>query len=263
MKGPVRDPATYAFNAAARTITFTAPIPAFQGYILGITNVTRGVFVYLPIDPELVGTYNAGTGVLTLAFDTTGQANGDTLQVFCDDTTSSASSALQTVGNASLASIDADLGSPTDAPAATPTATAGIGGLIRLGLQNAATALTNWTTLLGRTPTLVGGRVPVDGSAVTQPVSVSVRNPVTTSIASSVNSTTILASNANRRGLFIYNDSTAVLRVSFSTPATSGNSFVGIPARSFLILDPLLISTATLYGIWETANGTAQITEWS
>jgi hypothetical protein len=60
-----------------------------------------------------------------------------------------------------LQAINADLGAPTDAPADSPTATAGIGPLLRLGLQGLATALTNWTTLLGRIPELNNGAVPV------------------------------------------------------------------------------------------------------
>ena len=72
-----------------------------------------------------------------------------------------ASAANQTLQLTELQAINADLGGTDDAPAASPTATAGIGALLRLGLQNAATALTNWTTLLGRIPALVNGAVPV------------------------------------------------------------------------------------------------------
>jgi hypothetical protein len=53
-----------------------------------------------------------------------------------------------------------------------------------------------------------------------------------------------------------------MLRVSFSTPATSANAFVGIAAGGFLLLDPQLIGTGPIYGIWSSANGTAQVTEW-
>lgn len=38
-------------------------------------------------------------------------------------------------------------------------------------IQAAKRALLNWSTLLGRIPALVSGRIPVDGSGVTQPVS--------------------------------------------------------------------------------------------
>ncbi len=75
-----------------------------------------------------------------------------------------ASSAAQTTGNASLANIDIDLGAQADAAATSDTGTFSVLAFIKRGLQN-------WTTLLARIPALVSGRVPVDGSGVTQPVS--------------------------------------------------------------------------------------------
>jgi hypothetical protein len=86
--------------------------------------------------------------------------------------------------------------------------------------------------------------------------------PTTTSVASSDTSVTILALNANRRGVSIANDSTATLRLSFSTPATSVNAFIVLPPGSFILLDQQLIVGNAIYGIWSTANGTAQVTEY-
>lgn len=65
-----------------------------------------------------------------------------------------ATSALQTAGNASLTSLDADLGAQADAAATTDTGTFSVVALVKRGLQN-------WTTLLARIPALSGGRVPV------------------------------------------------------------------------------------------------------
>lgn len=56
------------------------------------------------------------------------------------------------------------IGAPADASATSDTGSFSLLALVKRGL-------TNWTTLLGRIPALVSGRVPVDGSAVTQPVS--------------------------------------------------------------------------------------------
>jgi hypothetical protein len=94
------------------------------------------------------------------------------------------------------------------------------------------------------------------------PTSVAVRTPTTTSVASSATSVTILASNANRRGISIANDSTSILRLSYATPATSANAFIVMQPGSFLWLDQQLMITGTIYGIWATANGTAQVTEY-
>lgn len=56
------------------------------------------------------------------------------------------------------------LGTPADSPATTDTGTFSIIAFIKRGMQN-------WTTLLAKIPALVSGRIPVDGSGVTQPVS--------------------------------------------------------------------------------------------
>jgi hypothetical protein len=94
------------------------------------------------------------------------------------------------------------------------------------------------------------------------PTSVGARTPTTTSVASSATSTTILAANQSRRGVSVSNDSTQVLRLSFSTPATTANAFIVMAPNSFLLLDQQLIVTNAIYGIWASANGTAQITEY-
>lgn len=60
--------------------------------------------------------------------------------------------------------IDVDLGAASDAAAASDTGASSIVSLLKRGLQR-------WTTLLERIPALVSGRIPVDGSGVTQPVS--------------------------------------------------------------------------------------------
>ena len=87
------------------------------------------------------------------------------------------------------------------------------------------------------------------------------RTPTTTSVSSTISSTLLLAANTNRRGLSIANDSTATLRLSFSNPATTANAFLVMAPNSFLMLDQQLIITNGIYGLWTSANGTAQITE--
>jgi hypothetical protein len=74
-----------------------------------------------------------------------------------------ATAANQVIGNTSLSNIDTDLGAQADAAATTDTGTFSIIAFIKRGMQN-------WTSLLARIPALVSGRVPVDGSGVTQPV---------------------------------------------------------------------------------------------
>lgn len=112
--------------------------------------------------------------------------------------------------------------------------------------------------------------VPVNGpltdtqlraTAVPVVASVAVRSPTTTSIASANTSVLVLAQNANRKGLMINNQSTSKLYLSFSNPASAGNSFIQMDPSSFLLLDHQMIFTSAIYGVWTSANGTAQITE--
>lgn len=100
------------------------------------------------------------------------------------------------------------------------------------------------------------------GGGDTTQRSVAPRIPTTTSVASSASSGTILAANLNRKGVSLSNVSTAKLYLSFTSPATTTNCFIEIPAGAFLLLDQNLIVTNAIYGIWASANGTAQVTEY-
>ena len=98
-------------------------------------------------------------------------------------------------------------------------------------------------------------------SAVPVVSSVATRTPTTTSITSVTSSTTVLAANANRRGLMISNQSTSKLYLSFTTPAMQANSFIEVAPSVFVLLDQQLIFTSAIYGIWTNAQGTCQVTE--
>ncbi len=102
------------------------------------------------------------------------------------------------------------------------------------------------------------------GGLSTPPINtgVAIRTPTTTSVSSSASSVTILASNSNRKGFSISNISTSKLYLSFTSPATTTNCFIEVPAGAFLLLDQQLIVTNAIYGIWSSANGTAQVTEY-
>lgn len=110
--------------------------------------------------------------------------------------------------------------------------------------------------------TVSSNRLKVDGSEVTQPTSVAVRTPTTTSVASSATSVTILAANSNRRGFSISNISAEKLYLSFTAPASTANCFIEVPPGAFLLLDQQLMVTNAIYGLWAAANGAAQVTEY-
>jgi hypothetical protein len=180
----VLSPANAAFSASAGTITFTTEVPISLSHVLKVANQTRGEILFDPSGasgPGYMQNASYAAGVLTLGVPTHDHANSDELFIEYDDGEAGgggggggggghATAANQTLQLTELQAINADLGAPTDAPAASPTATAGIGGLIRLGLEGLATALTNWTTLLARIPALQSGNVPVVTTAsVTDP----------------------------------------------------------------------------------------------
>lgn len=81
--------------------------------------------------------------------------------------------ATQVLVKTAVQAIDADVGAKADAVATTDTGTFSLIALVKRALQN-------WTTLLARIPALVSGRMPVDGSGVTQPVSGNVTPVLTT-----------------------------------------------------------------------------------
>lgn len=102
----------------------------------------------------------------------------------------------------------------------------------------------------------------INGHPIKSESTPSVCTPTTTSISSSTTSVLILNSNLNRKGFSISNISTSKLYLSFSNPATVLNCFIEIPAGAFLLLDQQLIVTSAIYGIWTSANGTGQVTEY-
>lgn len=119
-------------------------------------------------------------------------------------------------------------------------------------------------TQLRATPVPVSGGLTdtqLRASAVPVIGSVAVRTPTTTSVTGTASSTTILASNANRKGFSVSNISTSKLYLSFSNPATVANCFIEMQPGSFLVFDQQLIVTSAIYGIWTNATGAAQVTE--
>jgi hypothetical protein len=82
-----------------------------------------------------------------------------------------------------------------------------------------------------------------------------------TSVASSATSVLLLAANANRRGVVIRNQSTAVLYIDFGAPATADSPIVVQPGDPFFDL-PASYS-GDLHGIWAAANGNARIREFT
>jgi len=181
------------------------------------------------------------------------------------------------------------LGSTDSAVATTDTGTFSLIALFKRALQGITSIIgyvdgvetvlgtidTDTGSIDSKLPTLSSGRIPVDIGAISLgdveikngvgnpvPTSVPVRTPTTTSVDSSASSVTVLAFNVNRRGISIHNQSTSTLYLSFSVTATIANSFLGMVPGSVLFLDQQLMVTNAITGIWSSANGTAQVTEY-
>jgi len=124
--------------------------------LVGIINVTRGTVIYWPASSGK-GFTNISGDTITLEADTSSHNSADILQIVYDGTADYPIFIRDKVMNTAV-------GAPDDSAASSDTGAFGIIAFIKRAMQN-------WTTLLGRVPASVGGRVPVDGSGVTQPVS--------------------------------------------------------------------------------------------
>ena len=85
-------------------------------------------------------------------------------------------------------------------------------------------------------------------------------NATLTTVAGSVISVSLLASNAARRQVFIHNDGNADLRVAFAATATA-TAYTAIIPKNGQWESVLDSYTGAITGIWTSATGSARITE--
>jgi hypothetical protein len=132
----------------------------------------------------------------------------------------------------------------------------------------AVTQSGTWTVQPGNTANTTAWKV--DGSAVTQPVSGTVTangqataTSAVTNVAASATSVTLKASNASRKGLYIFNAGTANLFVKLGATATTTTSFSHmIPPNGLWELPDTPIYTGVVDGIWSATGGNgALVTE--
>ena len=130
----------------------------------------------------------------------------------------------------------------------------------------APTYTTGTTNALSLT---TAGALRVDGSAITQPVSIAGTVSVTqsksstgtlTSVNAANTSTTLLASNANRLGAIFYNDSSNKLYLGLTSSAVSTSSYtVQLMPNSYWEMP--IDYTGQINGIWNGTNGAVRVTE--
>lgn len=80
-----------------------------------------------------------------------------------------------------------------------------------------------------------------------------------TNVASSASSVSILASNANRIGAVVCNDSTAILYLKFGATASATSYTVQMQPNDYF--ETPFGYTGAIDGIWSAANGNARVTE--
>lgn len=193
-----------------------------------------------------------------------------------------ATSALQTAGNTTLTAISgqlpATLGSKTSANSlavviasdqTVPISAVSLPlptGAATSALQTAGN--TTLTTISGQLPTTLGAKTSAQSLSVvlatddTIPVSGPLSTTGTlTSVSASVTTVSLLASNSNRKGFVLFNDSTAILYVAFS--ATSSTSAYSVKLFPNAAYTSDLDYTGVISGIWAAANGAVKVTEFT
>ena len=80
-----------------------------------------------------------------------------------------------------------------------------------------------------------------------------------TTVSSSTTSVTILASNSNRQGATIWNNSTANLYIAFGATASTTAFLAKLSAGGYYEVP--FRYTGVISGIWDASNGNALITE--
>lgn len=102
--------------------------------------------------------------------------------------------------------------------------------------------------------------------ALYNPVSVTVATPTSSTstpstVAASTSIQTIISANSNRKGLTIWNDSTANLFIDFDSAASASDFAVKISAGGYYEMP--FDYTGVISGIWSAANGNALVREFS
>jgi hypothetical protein len=86
--------------------------------------------------------------------------------------------------------------------------------------------------------------------------------PTITQVGSSATSETIIATNVNRKGLLIFNDSTQILYLLYGSGAASATNYsVKIQPQTLWEMPANPVFTGQFDGIWVAVNGNAYVTE--
>ncbi len=247
--GAIRTDASATTQPVSGTVSITANGAVNVAQVAGTTTDTNS------------GVKSAGTQRVVLATDQPQLTNalkvdGSATTQPISGTISANQSGTWTVNlidgqaGVNLAGVDSSNRLKTIVSSALPAGTNVIGHVI---------ADSGSTTAVTSLPTLPSGTNVIGG--VTFPTSAT---GTLTSVAGTVSaSTQLLASNTSRKGMYVYNDSTAILYLGFSATVTTTSYTVQIPANGFFEMPVSPVYTGVIAGVWSAANGNARITEMS
>ena len=225
--------ASYTFTpGAANAGTVVVPGSYTLEQFLLITNVSSGTTIYQFNVPTKGATLSTGGGntTLTLELSTLGMSGADRLQVFIDD--------LSTGGGGGL--TDTELRATPVPVSVSGVATA----------ANQSTGNSSLSSIDGKVPALVSGRVPVDGSGVTQPVSGSVTVSGTVTASGPLTDTQLRATAVPVSGTFWQT----------TQPISGSVSVTGTTAVSGPLTDSELRATAVPISGSVSISGTPTVT---
>lgn len=288
---------TWTLNSGTDSIAAT--VTGTTGRSWTLLNTTDSVTSYQGGTWSTGRTWNLSSGSDSCSAVQSGTWNINNVSGTVSLPTGASTSALQIAGNSSLTSIDSktpSLGQATMAASspvviasnqsAIPVSQSGTWSTGRTwtlssGTDSVSAAISNfpatqavtqsgtWTVQQGTPPwsvsqsgTWTTGRTWTLSSATD---TVTVANPSNasaslTSVANATSSTSLLASNASRKGLIMYNDSTTDCKVAFAATA-SATSFTILMAKQTNYFMQAPIYTGAVSEICSNANGSMRITE--
>jgi hypothetical protein len=160
---------------------------------------------------------------------------------------------------ANQSTLNTRTGDVTETAPSTDTGSSGTNGR----LQRIAQRLTSLIALVPSALTGSGNfkTALVESTATVTTKETRAATPTQSSVAGSASSVSLLASNANRLGATVYNDSTAALYVKLGTTASTTSYTFQIYANEYFEVP--FQYTGAIDGIWTSATGNARITELS
>jgi hypothetical protein len=146
----------------------------------------------------------------------------------------------------------------------TVTANIGTSGSLALETGGNLATITTRTPALGQAAMAASSPVVIASNQSSVPVSSPTSGTATLSnVAASATTVSILASNASRKGAIIQNDSSSAMYLAYAATASTTAYTVKIPANTGFEMPITPVYTGAMSAVWDTATGSARITELS